>query len=176
VGVFSAASRFANSIGLLSGALFNSYYPVMVHSETSAENKYALTKKLSMYAFAAGLIIAVTLYLLSGFLISNTFRIPEAVPVLKILAFTVVPVLTYTILLSYLFSVHEEKFILKIYVFLWTLNIILSVILIKLNDFTGAAIAAVIIEYLLLIAVSIRFFTINSEAITGKIPVTNLST
>ena len=173
VGIFSAASRFANSIGLLSGALFNTYYPVMAHSETRAENKYSLTRKLCLYAFAAGLIIAGCLYIFSDFLIGITFKIPEAVPVLKILAFTVVPILTYTILQSYLFSVHKEKFILKLYSVLWTLNIILSIFLIKMHDFTGAAIATIIIEYLLLIAITVKFFTINSAE--EKVPVTNLS-
>jgi O-antigen/teichoic acid export membrane protein len=175
VGIFSAASRFANSIGLLSGALFNSYYPVMAHSETSAENKYALTKRLSLYAFGAGLLIAGSLYVLSDFLINITFKIPEAVPVLKILAFTVVPVLTYTILQSYLFSVHKEKFILKLYAVLWSLNIIISVLLIKMSNFTGAAIASIIIEYALLAVIAFKFFTINSAEEPEKIPLTDLS-
>lgn len=71
VGIFSAASRFANSIGLLSGALFNTYYPVMAHSETGPENKYTLTRKLSLYAFGAGIIIAGCLYIFSDFLIGS---------------------------------------------------------------------------------------------------------
>ncbi|RPI17132.1 MAG: hypothetical protein EHM58_10480 [Ignavibacteriae bacterium] len=176
VGVFSAGFRFANGIGLISGALFNSYYPVMSHSETTNETKYELSKKFILYAFGAGFIAAIALFFLSNFLIDFTFKIEEAKPVLKILAFSVIPILVYTILISYLFSVHKERFMLVLYSIIWAVNIILSTILISAHNYIGAAIATIIVEYTLMITLLVKFYSLNYKKITNNLTVTTKAT
>lgn len=173
LGVFSAASRFANGIGLISGALFNTYYPVVSHPDTTDNSKYELTGKFIFYAFGTGLLAAAALFFLSGPLIDFTFKIEEAKPVLKILAFTVIPILVYTVIHSYLFSIHKEKFILILYSSAWIANIVLSIILISLHNYTGAAIATIIVEYSLMIALLIKFYILNAEKRKKSIIVTS---
>lgn len=163
LGIFSAASRFAGGIGLLSGALFNSYYPVLTQKDADPLHKYLLTGKLSAFSFGAGLVISLVLFFLSDFLISITFRIPESVPVLKIMSFFVIPVFTHSVLQSYMLSVHKEKLLFKLHSFIWILNIIVGFILINEMSYTGAAITSLIIEYTLLIVLFICYLRNGSN-------------
>ncbi len=155
LGIFSAASRFANGVGLFSGALYNTFYPAMTNPENSVETRYALARKFTLYAFIAGLVISLAIYFLAEILIDLTFRIPEAVPVLKLLGFVVIPVLTHTILQSFLFSQKYEKSISYFYIFLWIFNLITCLILVKLYGYWGAAISAFTFEYIVMITLFI---------------------
>jgi O-antigen/teichoic acid export membrane protein len=176
VGVFSAASRFANGIGLISGALFNSYYPIISQPGTTDESKYELSRKFIFYAFGLGLFTSLGLFFLSGLLIDVTFKIEEAKPVLKILSFTVIPILVYTIIHSYLFTVHREKFILLLYSIVWAANIILSIVLISIHNYTGAAIATLLVEYSLMITLLIKFYSLNYKKIADKLTIITKAT
>lgn len=157
LGIFSAASRFANGVGLFSGALYNTFYPAMTNPETPAGEKYALARKFTLYAFFIGLMVSLAIYFLAEILIDLTFRIPEAVPVLKLLGFVVIPVLTHTILQSYLFSLKFEKFIAYFYILLWIFNLISCLILVKFYGYWGAAISAFTFEYIVMITLFILF-------------------
>jgi len=157
LGIFSAASRFANGVGLFSGALYNTFYPAMTNPETPAGEKYALARKFTLYAFIAGLVISLAIYFFAEILIDLTFRIREAVPVLKLLGFVVIPVLTHSILQSYLFSLKFEKFIAYFYIILWIFNLISCLILVKFYGYWGAAISAFTFEYIVMITLFILF-------------------
>jgi O-antigen/teichoic acid export membrane protein len=160
LGIFSAASRFANGVGLFSGALYNTFYPAMTNPETSAGEKYALARKFTLYAFVIGLIISLAIYFLAEILIDLTFRIPEAVAVLKLLGFSVIPILIYSVIQSYLISAHYEKYILRTYVLVWLINIILGLFIIYHHGYIGAAIGNILIEYLILIILFYKFIKI----------------
>ena len=157
LGIFSAASRFANGVGLFSGALYNTFYPAMTNPETPAGEKYALVRKFTLYAFIAGLMISLAIYFLAEILIDITFRIPEAVPVLKLLGFSVIPILTYSVIQPYLISTQNEKYIFRTYILVWLLNIILGLFIIHHHGYIGAAFGNVIIEYVILIILFYKF-------------------
>lgn len=150
VGIYSAGARFANAIGLISGAIFNSFYPVISNLKNDLKLKTELTKKFILYAFAAGAIITLVLFNLADFLIDITFKNNDAVIVLKILSFTIIPVLIYTLTQSFLFSIYNEKYLLKILTLAWSLNIILSIVLIIAFDYAGCAIALTVTEIFLM--------------------------
>lgn len=84
VGIYSAGSRFVNGIGLFSGALFNSFYPVISNIKNDLKTKTELTKKFILYSFTLGLMITIPLYLFSGNLMELTFKSEDSVIVLKI--------------------------------------------------------------------------------------------
>lgn len=157
LGIFSAASRFANGVGLFSGALYNTFYPAMTNPGTPANILYALSRKFMLYAFLAGLMISLAIFFSAELLIELTFRIPEAVPVLKLLGFVVIPVLTHTILQSYLFSQKYERFISYFYILLWVFNLVTCLILVELYGYWGAAISAFTFEYIVMITLFILF-------------------
>lgn len=157
VGIYSAGSRFVNGIGLFSGALFNSFYPVISNIKNDQKAKNELTKKFILYSFTLGLMITVPLYLFSGNLIELTFKSEDSVIVLKILSFTMIPVLVYTVTQSFLFSVYNEIFLTRILIIAWSLNIILSIILIKMYDYTGCAVALTFTEIFLMITQLLKF-------------------
>lgn len=157
LGIFSAASRFANGVGLFSGAVYNTFYPAMTNPETTAVEKYALARKFTLYTFITGLIISLAIYFLAEMLIDLTFRIPEAVPVLKLLGFSVIPILTYSVIQPYLISTHNEKYILKTYFFSWCLNIIIGIFIIHHHGYIGAAFGNIIIEYIILLMLFYKF-------------------
>lgn len=157
LGIFSAASRFANGVGLFSGALYNTFYPAMTNPETPANEKYALARKFTLYAFVAGLIISLAIYFFAEILIDLTFRIPEAVPVLKLLGFSVIPILTYSVIQPYLISAHYEKYILSVYIAIWCISILISCILVSQSSYTGAAVSSLLSEFLILFFLFIKF-------------------
>ena len=157
VGIYSAGSRFVNGIGLFSGALFNSFYPVISNIKNDLKTKTELTKKFILYSFTLGLMITIPLYLFSGNLMELTFKSEDSVIVLKILSFTMIPVLVYTVTQSFLFSVYNEIFLTRILIIAWSLNIILSIILIKMYDYTGCAVALTFTEIFLMITQVLKF-------------------
>ena len=93
LGIYSAASRFTGGIGLVSGALYNTYYPVMTGSKVTPAESFRLTARLAAYALSLGIVIAAALFFLSDILIGLSFKVPEAASVLKILSVTVIPIL-----------------------------------------------------------------------------------
>lgn len=161
LGIFSAASRFANGIGLLSGALYNTFYPAMTDPTVIAAQRKKLTIKFSAIGFSAGLVIALIIYFSADILIQLTFKIPEAVPVLKLLGFAVIPILTYSVIQPYLISMGKEKFILKLYLFVFLFSIPLTVFIIHHHGLTGAAFISVFIEYLILSVLYFKFLRVK---------------
>ncbi len=157
VGIFSAASRFSNGIGLVSGAIYNTIYPVMTDPSTDDSTRYTIAKKFILYAFITGALIASLIYLFAETIIGITFKIPESVPVLKLMSFTVLPILVYSVIQPFLFSVNQEKYIMKIYAFIWIMNILTGIFAIHHHNYMGAAINSVIIEYSLLILFILKF-------------------
>ena len=157
VGIYSAGSRFVNGIGLFSGALFNSFYPVISNIKEDLKTKTEVTIKFLLYSFALGLIITVPVFLFSEYLIDLTFKSEESVIVLKILSFTMIPVLVYTITQSFLFSTYNEKFLTRILIIAWSLNLILSIIMIRLFNYTGCAMALTFTEIFLMITQLLKF-------------------
>lgn len=165
LGIFSAASRFANGIGLVSGAIYNTFYPVMTDPNTPLEKQYSLAKKFALFAFLAGLVISLTIYFSAGLLIDLTFKIPQAVPVLELMALMVIPILVYSVIQPFLFAIHAEKFILKTYIAVWSFNIFCSVYLINLYGYIGAAISTIITEYLILLSLLFKFFNTKTRTL-----------
>ncbi len=169
VGIYSAGSRFVNGIGLFSGALFNSFYPAISNIKDDVKTKTEITRKFIMYAFVFGLMITIPVYLFPGYLMDLTFKTEESVFVLKILSFTMIPVLIYTITQSFLFTVYKETYLTVILIISWSLNIILSIILIRLYDYTGCAAALAITEVFMMITQLLKFrYDINKPGLHLK--------
>jgi len=159
VGIYSAASRFVSGVGLLSGSLHNALYPFLSNFQTRRAEAYKITRKLLFYAFLTGAVLSVLVFLLSGLLIDITFRIEEAKTVLKILSFSMIPVLVYTVLQSYLVTFAKEKIIFKILLPVWILNVVFCVTMLILYSYTGCAITALTVEWIIMLALLIYFFS-----------------
>ncbi len=163
VGIFSAGTRFTSGAGLLSGALYNSVYPFIANLKDQKKTSYELAKELIKYSFIIGTAASIALFFLSGILIDLTFKIEEAKPVLKIVSFTIIPLLVYTVVQTYMLSVYMEKFLLKIYAIIWLLNLILGVILIWKWSYIGAAAVTISMEYLLMFIQIVKFYSIGKK-------------
>lgn len=159
VGIYSAAQRFISGTGLLTGALHNAYYPFLSNLKNDRIKAFRLTLKMILYAVIAGVAAGAFLFFLSDFMIKITFKTEEAVGILKILSFGILPVLVYTVLQSYLVTFNYEKFLFKLISVVWIINIILCVLLINKLNLTGCAITAVIIEYFLMSGQLIYFYS-----------------
>jgi O-antigen/teichoic acid export membrane protein len=163
VGIFSAGVRFTNGVGLVSGALYNSVYPFIANLKEQKKTSYALTRELVKYSMIFGAVISLLIYFLSDILIDLTFKIEEAKPVLRIVSFSVIPLLVYTVVQTYMLSVYKEKFLLKIYSLVWIFNAVLAIFLILEYGYIGAAIAALLIEYSLMIIQLIKFYSLRKS-------------
>jgi len=163
VGIFSAGTRFTSGAGLISGALYNSIYPFIANLKEQKKTSYEIAKELIKYSFILGGVISIALFLLSGILIDLTFKIEEAKLVLKIVAFSIIPLLVYTVVQTYMLSAFMEKFLLKIYGLIWFLNAVLGIFLIWKWGYTGAAIVTISMEYLLMFIQIIKFYSIGKK-------------
>ncbi len=163
VGIFSAGTRFTSGAGLLSGALYNSVYPFIANLKDQKKTSYELAKELIKYSFIIGAAASIALFFLSGLLIDLTFKIEEAKPVLKIVSFTIIPLLVYTVIQTYMLSVYMEKFLLKIYAVIWLLNAVFSIILIWKWNYIGAAAVTISMEYLLMFIQIVKFYSIGKK-------------
>lgn len=163
VGIFSAGVRFINAIGLFTGALFNTYYPLISNIKEDVKLKYELTKKLVLYASLIGIAGSSFLFLLAGPLINLTFRIPEAKLILKITAFTVLPIIVYTVVQPFFYTIYKEKFLFKLFAIAFVLNFILSIILISMYGYTGCAVVTIVIEYFLVTGQVIKLYNLSEE-------------
>ena len=163
VGIFSAGTRFTSGAGMISGALYNSVYPFIANLKEEKKTSYELARELIKYSFIIGAVISIALFFLSGILIDLTFKIEEAKPVLKIVAFSIIPLLVYTVIQTFMLSVFLEKFLLKIYTLIWLLNAAIGIFLIWKWSYTGAAIVTISMEYLLMFIQIIKFISIGKK-------------
>ena len=163
VGIFSAGTRFTSGAGLISGALYNSVYPFIANLKEEKKTSYELARELIKYSFIIGAVISIALFFLSGILINLTFKIEEAKPVLKIVAFSIIPLLVYTVIQTFMLSVFLEKYLLKIYTLIWLLNAAIGIFLIWKWSYTGAAIVTISMEYLLMFIQIIKFISIGKK-------------
>ena len=163
VGIFSAGIRFTSGAGMISGALYNSVYPFIANLKEEKKTSYELARELIKYSFIIGAVISIALFFLSGILIDLTFKIEEAKPVLKIVAFSIIPLLVYTVIQTFMLSVFLEKYLLKIYTLIWLLNAAIGIFLIWKWSYTGAAIVTISMEYLLMFIQIIKFISIGKK-------------
>jgi O-antigen/teichoic acid export membrane protein len=163
VGIFSAGVRFTSGAGLVSGALYNSVYPFIANIKEQKKTSFELAKELVKYSMILGAVISILLFLFSNLLIDLTFKIEEAKPVLKIVSFSVIPLLVYTITQTYMLSIYKEKFLLKTYLLVWIFNLVLAIFLILNYGYIGAAIVTISIEYLLMIIQLVKFYSLGKE-------------
>ncbi len=163
VGVFSAGVRFTNGVGLVSGALYNSVYPFIANIKEQKKTSYELAKELVKYSIILGAVISILLFFLSNVFINLTFKIEEAKLVLRIVSFSVIPFLVYTVVQTYMLSIYKEKFLMKVYLPVWIFNLVLAIFLIGEYGYIGAAIAAISIEYLLLIIQLFKFYSLGKK-------------
>lgn len=123
-GIFSASSRIVNAVGLLSGALFNTYYPAITKLRNKPVEQFRFTSKILSYSIIAGLLINAILYLFSDILIDLTFKIDDAKFILKILSFTVLPILISSVLKAFFYTYFKEYYLFILFIVWWCFNII----------------------------------------------------
>ena len=157
VGIYSAGVRFVSGIGLFSGAVYSSFYPFISNLTSEVKIKYELTHKLLVYATLFGVFIISLIFIFSDILIDFTFKIEESKMILKILSFTVLPVIIFPVLQSYFFSSYYETFLLRIFITTWLLNLLLTFVLVNFYSYKGLALSTLIIEYILLLFLIIKF-------------------
>lgn len=150
VGIYSAGARFVSGIGLLTGAVFNSYYPLISNLAGEEKLKLELTRKLLGYSLSAGITIILAVFSLSNILIDFTFKLEDSKAVLRIMSLGILPAMVLPVIQSYMFSSHYEKFNLKILLLVWILNLFLTYLLVNFYDYSGAAVSFVVSEYVLI--------------------------
>jgi len=158
VGIFSAASRIVSSIGLLSGALFNTYYPALINLKDKPNEQFRFTSRILAYSLIAGLLINALLYLLSGIIIDLTFKIDEAKLILKILSFTVLPILLSSVLKAFFYAYFKENYLFILFIVWWIFNIIIGYIFIYYGGIIGFAYSSLITEFLFFFILFLKYY------------------
>ena len=158
VGIFSAASRIVSSIGLLSGALFNTYYPALINLKDKPNEQFRFTSGILAYSLIAGLLINALLYLLSGIIIDLTFKIDEAKLILKILSFTVLPILLSSVLKAFFYAYFKENYLFILFIVWWIFNIIIGYIFIYYGGIIGFAYSSLITEFLFFFILFLKYY------------------
>jgi O-antigen/teichoic acid export membrane protein len=158
VGIFSASSRIISSIGLLSGALFNTYYPALISLKDKPKEQFRFTSTILTYSFFVGLLIIVFIYFLSGIVIDLTFKIDEAKIILKILSFTILPILLSSILKAFFYAYFKENYLFILFIVWWIFNIVIGLFFIALGGLHGFAYSSLITEFLFFFILFSKFY------------------
>ncbi len=111
VGVYTVGMRFVTLLKLLPASTINVLLPEF-SSENKTEHKSLLAKSLS-YMFIITVAIALAIFALAEFIIDLTFQIPEAIEILRIMIWAIIPISMHQIIESYLMSRNYEMQISK---------------------------------------------------------------
>jgi len=111
VGVYTVGMRFVSLLRLLPASTINVLLPEF-SSENKSEHKSLLVKSLS-YMFLINVTIAVTIFALAEFIIDLTFQIPEAIGILRIMIWAIIPISMHQIIETFLMSRNYEMQISK---------------------------------------------------------------
>ncbi|MBS3998924.1 MAG: oligosaccharide flippase family protein [Desulfobulbaceae bacterium] len=106
VGVFTVGMRFVSLLRLLPASTVNVLLPEF-SSESRTEHK-SLLKKSLFYMFLINAIIAVSIFALAELIIDLTFQISEAIGILKIMIWAIIPISMHQIVESFLISRNYE--------------------------------------------------------------------
>ena len=162
-GIFSSASRIVNSIGLFSGALFNTYYPALINLKSKPKEQFRFTSKILFYNLIAGLMVNVLIYFFSDLIIDLTFKIDEAKLILKILSFTVLPILLSSVLQAFFYAYFKENYLFKLFIIWWFFNVIIGYIFIYYGGIIGFSYSAIITEFFFFTILFLKYFKVKKQ-------------
>ncbi|HET7153246.1 MAG TPA: polysaccharide biosynthesis C-terminal domain-containing protein, partial [Candidatus Kapabacteria bacterium] len=148
VGIYTAGERFINALTILPGAMFNGLIPLFSLSRgTSFSKKFSMQSVL--FFSLLGIVISGALYLAAPLIISLTFRFPESVIVLQILAWSFAFFMFNTFTESWLYGHHYEKFVVYARIVGIIAIVGTNIYFAPLYGATGTAIATIVSECIL---------------------------
>lgn len=149
VGEFSAGLRFLTALRVIPGAILNTLLPDF--SKNNNERKWSKLY-LILFLFIFGLILSFLLWLFAEPLMMFTFGFESSIPVLQILAWGfVITVLSFSCE-AFLISKKKEKYVNFSLLIALIATLIASIIYIPKYAAIGAAISAIIAEFVLLLS------------------------
>jgi len=147
VGVYSASYNFLLVLSTLPNFLFLSLYPVLT-SRRDAQTKATLSRWGITWGAVIGVASALGLFVVAEPLIQLSYRFEESVGVLRVLAWTLVPLSINTLILSHLFAASEERFVLAVVSLALVANVAMALYFIRDFGAMGAAVTTLLSEVL----------------------------
>lgn len=165
VGWFAAASRFIEAAKMPALALFGAIFPMMSALSFEPAQLRNLLKKVTAGLAVYGLIGAIVLNLLSSFLLDFAFgsAFENAVPMLMLLGWSLIPSLLRQNLAVVHYALHQEQQVNRIVLAVLPVQLIAGTLLIEKWGGRGAAWAFLCTENLLMVFLWLSYRTMRDE-------------
>ena len=137
LGEYSAAQRFITFLRIIPGAILNTLLPEF-SSGKQGEGDFRLLLSV-LISLLIGLAVSLILTLLAEPFMMLTFRFESAIPVLRILSWSFIPVMISLTLESYLLANKRENSIIPSMIISSSLILISALIIVPVYGATGAA-------------------------------------
>ena len=161
-GIFSAADRILAAGNLVAFALYGASIPIF--STVADRNiRHEAVRQSTVLTLAVALVGAILLSATAPLLTRETFGFEESVAVLRILSWTLPPILANAIVGSALFSLHQERMVLAVLSIACLLNIGVNVLLIPRFGATGAAVVSLGTEWGITLAYAAVYATARRQ-------------
>ncbi len=130
VGVFSAAAGFVKVLRLAPSVLVAAFFPAIASLSAEAPALRRLTWRTLAVQLAVALALSTTVFLLAEWLIIHTYRLPEAVAVLRVLVWSLLPLAVYATLIYVFYRLQRPGCSLGMLAGALVLNLSLNALLI----------------------------------------------
>ena len=155
VGLFNSVTRITWPSLIISNAILFYFYPIFSgHALQAVKKEFLLSLKLS---FFGGVFVFIILNLFAG-IYASIFNLPqEVISYIFISSTSIFLIYIYSSLTIYLTANNAIKALLKIYLIAFIINCLLNTILVPLYGITGALVATLFSEIILLAIICIYF-------------------
>ena len=165
-GVFSAADRMLAAGNLVAFALYGASVPVF-SAITDRTLRHETVRRSTVIALAIASVAALLLSVAAPLLTRATFSFEESVAVLRILSWTLPPLLVNTLVGSALFSHHQERTIMAVLGVACLLNIGLNLLVIPRFGAMGAAMVSLGTEWGITLAYGAVYITLGKQQLVS---------
>ncbi len=165
VGIFGAASNFVKVARLAPSVIVASFFPVISGMKKTSEGVKQISLKTLSLQLVASVVLAGVLFAIADWLIHQTYKFDESVPVLRVFVWSLIPLSLYSTIFYVFFQGDKSTWSMKILAGALTLNVLLNYFLIPELGAMALAVSAVVSEsFCCLVAIGLFFYLVRNRS------------
>ncbi len=145
-GLYSAADRFLVIGNLIDSSIFASTLPILSSMNNQQNHRY-VTRQLLFAMMSVSIVVTIALFFAAPLLIKATFRFPESILLLQMLAISFPAMMINRVVRTALYSIHEERAVATVLAITCIGSIVLNVLFIPRYGAVAAAAVTIFAEY-----------------------------
>jgi len=170
VGEFSAAANFVKMLRIVPSVIVAAFFPAVTSMAQDGALVKMLTRRTLWLQAITSFVLAGAIFLLAPQLIIWTYDIPEAVVILRIFVWSLIPLALYSTLIYALFQADKSSWCVRIVASGFLLNIVLNYLLIPLMGAKSLAVSSIASESFCLLLCSVAFVALMKNKNVEAVP------